>query len=90
MSADITDLARAVPYNPSLSSRCLNLESVGPVRYGDRDCIGHLPTGEWLAFLANGYTHGPLSSRSDALRCCDGTCECWKRRDEMQEMRRHL
>lgn len=90
MSADIIDLAQAIPWKPSLSSRCVGLEDVGPVRYGERDAIGHLPTGEWLAFLCNGYTHGPLPSREDALRCCNGTCECWRRADEMRALRREL
>lgn len=90
MPADIVDLARAKPWTPSLSARCVSLESIGPVRYGDRDCIGQLPSGEWLAFLCNGYTHGPHASRDDALRCCNGTCECWRRADEMRAARRAL
>lgn len=76
------DIPPAPTYRKSLAAHCHDFQPLKPAGYQSRDEVGCLPTGEWFAFLACQRTHGPLPSEEAARECCNGTCDCWRRREE--------
>lgn len=58
--------------------------------YRKRDEIARLPNGEYVAFLKEGMLHGPHKTEGEAEACCNGVCDCWKKREEMKEKRKAL